>query len=171
MFAAKKCKDAIIHAFEPMPQSVTVLRRNLAINHIENVTVHALALSDQSGVFTMYGDPLLGPVWFSLFPRPGLSPSGQVQVVTGDELVEEGAAPNPNVLKIDAEGFEFEVLAGLRDTLQKVRNCVMMVENHDVICAERGVPPRREERLLKELGFELTGSIAEWHKSFWKKRV
>jgi FkbM family methyltransferase len=107
-----------VHAFEPIAQIAEAVRRNAARNGLDNVTVHAVAVSDMDG----QADLLLaehpgGATLSHADAPPDLAGSATVPVVSLDGLVGTGRAPVPNVVKIDVEGAEMEVLDGMRAVL------------------------------------------------------
>ncbi|WP_192918656.1 FkbM family methyltransferase [Salinigranum salinum] len=101
---------AEVHAFEPNPHAAADLRRNVASNGLDTVSVHETAVSDASGrrYLTGRGSPN-GRSEISETPT-GLA----VQSVTLDELETEP----PDVVKIDVEGHERAVLEGMGRLLE-----------------------------------------------------
>lgn len=112
-------------AFEPNPNNLVSIRRQLRLNSPNQVCLLPYALSDRSAgarLDTSYG------------PSQGqLSSSGdtQVEARTIDSLVADGSCPAPNVMKIDVEGHEHEVLIGAMNTLRKHRPIVLCDYNDD----------------------------------------
>jgi len=137
-------------AFEPSPACFATLQRAAA--HHPNVTLIQSALSDQPGQasLSVSDDPTTG----SLFAAPGAH-TVQVPVAVGDELIAQGRAPLPAVLKIDVEGFEEEVLRGLSRTLADARCRAVLCEVHFGILDARGQrqAPTRIAAQLREHGF------------------
>lgn len=99
-------------AFEPLPRNLAYLREHLRLNGIQNVTVQAIALSEQAGT-APFIDNATGY-------QGGLSERGQIQVQTEtlDRLIAAGTVPIPNVLKMDVEGHEKFVLLGAQQLFQ-----------------------------------------------------
>jgi FkbM family methyltransferase len=98
-------------AVEPHPESLEVLRENLAVNQCGNVDVLNVAFSDTTGPLAFAYD-----VNFAVLARE--SPDAEVhmlQGMSGDEALKD--SPAPNVVKIDVEGHELAVLEGLQRTL------------------------------------------------------
>jgi hypothetical protein len=61
----------------------------------------------------------------------------------------------PNVVKIDVEGFELEVLSGMKQILANRALKAVGIEVHFKLLQERGLTraPRQMESLLQEAGF------------------
>ncbi|NML04510.1 FkbM family methyltransferase [Sphingomonas sp. G-3-2-10] len=115
--------DRVI-AFEPNPPALAVLETNIILNGLgDRVTIQPVGLSDRPGramVHLPYAN--LGGAALEVTDR------GELEIVTGDSvLVDEPVA----FLKIDTEGLEMSVLAGLEQTIRRHRP-VMFVEVEDV---------------------------------------
>jgi FkbM family methyltransferase len=106
--------EAIIHCFEPEEQNLEVLRRNL--ERYENARIHPVALGSSNRVARLYDsdDP-----WnfggYSLFLTTGNKATYREIAVreTNEYLDDRGIGP-VDLIKIDAEGSEYDVLTGLR---------------------------------------------------------
>jgi FkbM family methyltransferase len=118
-----------VHAFEPTHRMADLLRRTSA----SNVSVHELALSDQTGnaeLFVPQGDRDLVYALASLEPKRG-SPNKRVlsinvPTVRLDAIVHQDVA----FVKIDVEGHELNVLNGAVDLLEHSQP-VFLVEAED----------------------------------------
>ncbi|WP_374636489.1 FkbM family methyltransferase, partial [Paracoccus sp. (in: a-proteobacteria)] len=105
---------------------------NIVLNRLEHVIVTehlGLGLSDQPGSGFGMGrhDRNLGATEL----RAG---SGGIAVETGDRLL---ADETPDFIKLDVEGMEMQVLAGLQATIARTRP-LMLVEVTDVNSAAFG---------------------------------
>lgn len=119
-----------IVSFEPYPDNVEVLKRNVALNRLDNVIAVGAAVGARSG---------------SLFIRSSsnakVSRGGrgiEVPVVTVDEWAER-VGLWPDIIKVDVEGYEFEVLRGAQKAL--ARTPALSVELHYNIVGEFGSKP------------------------------
>src|SRR5438874_6633633 len=54
VFAAQRVAGGRVFAFEPVPSSYRLLRQNLELNRISNVTTYPLAVTGSSGPQTLY---------------------------------------------------------------------------------------------------------------------
>jgi FkbM family methyltransferase len=103
-------------AIEPLPSNLKFLYRNLVRNDFAEVEVFPLALSSSGGIIRMFGDGTAA----SLLPGwAGTSDKSYkiVPVSTLDIIVNARFDGLPLLIKLDVEGFEFEVLKGGQRTL------------------------------------------------------
>jgi len=104
-----------VHAFEPVPSTVCALRRNLDINAAQNVVVHAIALSNRSGIVTVYEGPARNKGLSSMRPVDGAARQLAVRSAAFDDLDVETA--RLRLIKIDVEGAEQVVIEGMNGCL------------------------------------------------------
>lgn len=146
-----------VFAYEPSP--VNLQRLNGAVASLVNVTVVPVALGEREGVavFEQGHDPL--GATSRIVDKAAQKSEGQVeiQLSSGDHLVSLGKVVSPNVIKIDTEGFELDVLRGLRQTMQDKSLRVLCIEMHFGLLHERGLSntPSDIEKLLVSSGFSL----------------
>ncbi len=121
--ARREFPHAVIHAIEPIAESVVILRA--AIAHDPKVVVHPIALSDRTGVGSMGVDDRdrATATLVSVPPEAGaVAPARRrvsVPVTTGDRFLDEQAIAHIDLLKIDAEGHDLAVLRGFGEALHK----------------------------------------------------
>lgn len=121
---AAKIAGARVVAVEPVPETVARLRKNIALNAIEDrVEIHPTAVSDHEGTvrFTIDGDTINRIASDIDSDRTTL----EVPVTRLDRLFDGRPAA---VLKIDVEGHEAAVLAGASAMLTDDRLLAVIVE-------------------------------------------
>lgn len=129
-FAIQAMSQGHVVAFEPSPQNVSQLQKNICYNGDKNdFSILDVALSDSEGTinFTQPADDDIGN------QTGNISPTGnsiKVQSITGDKAVEDGSIPHPSVVKIDVEGAEPLVIQGLKDTLSREACRLLYCEIH-----------------------------------------
>jgi FkbM family methyltransferase len=131
VLAARQAKDTQVHAFEPTPESYTLLRRNAELNGVANVTTHPLAVAAASGALALYavaGTPERNSI---IPPDPRLPHAATaVPALSLTDTFEWLAIERCDFLKLDCEGAEFDILLRAPRELFR-RICHICLEYHD----------------------------------------
>lgn len=115
-----------IIAFEPEDSSYERLRENLKLNGLRNVRLFHLALGSHSGEGKLYiGRVGVAPGLINTSTTRNRQIVQKVQIIEGDRFVEMSNLSQPRAVKIDVEGFEYNVIQGLKKTLSD-RTCQMV---------------------------------------------
>jgi len=129
-------KGMQVVSFEPNPENVALLRKNAELNRL-SLDLHECALGSSEG-------------------RVRLSQTGGTSKVTENEGIEVPLAtldsfnlPWVDLMKIDVEGYEFDVVEGARKTLERCHPNIM-VEMHHWLGAEKEASMFR---IFGELGY------------------
>lgn len=121
-------------AFEPLPANLKYLRRHLRLNGCDNVRVLTNCVGEGSSIARF--DDSHGTGVGHLASEGTL----EVQVRSLDEMVESGALPIPQFIKIDVEGAELLVLRGA-ERLMRRHHPILVLSTHsddlDRTCLER----------------------------------
>jgi FkbM family methyltransferase len=126
--ARKVGSSGLVVAVEPTPATAKVLRMNLQMNRISNVTVIQKAAYSKSAVLTLNYFPVhTGAA--SLSKTSSAADRFEVSAEPLDRMLQYVRDRPIGVLKIDVEGVEREVLVGGRVTLQKTRRLIIEVHN------------------------------------------
>ncbi|MCS6931164.1 MAG: FkbM family methyltransferase [Acetobacteraceae bacterium] len=146
LYFALVCRAAMVHAIEPGRVAGAILRRNVALNALEErVRLHELALGAAPGraSFVRYGAGNIGAA--TLGPDAG----GTYPVAPLDSLGLERV----DFLKMDVEGGFVDALRGAAETLRRLRPPVWIELRPKFGELEPGV------RALGELGYRLARRI------------
>ena len=111
-------RGALVEAFEPQPECVTVLQAYASRRRSRNVRVHPVALSSRSGTAALHlprGSESSPSA--SLRATPGAGASLEVVL----ESLDSFEFSDLRLLKIDVEGAELDVLRGAGETLKQSR--------------------------------------------------
>jgi FkbM family methyltransferase len=116
--------DATIHSFEPVAHTFELLRQSVS-DH-PNIHCHQLAMSDQAGTAAIY---LTSYSSSSSLVRPDFSAGEEmVQMTTVDDFTTANALPRIDLLKVDAEGFDLNVLRGASKCLEEGQISFVLAE-------------------------------------------
>ena len=139
-------------AVEPAADNVRILRENVAANALDNVVVHAVAAGRAPGVRNLFlrGDTSAVNSFFRESVYASVTGVESVRVVPVDDLVEGDA----DLVKIDVEGAELDVLAGMARLLRNPR-IQLIVEWHPGLQEAAGRAADELPRFLLERGFTL----------------
>ena len=122
--------DSVQHAmlFEPNHVAAERARENLVLNHLK-FEVHELALSDRSGTVEFEDEGGVSTCNRTVVGFSTSAPTRMVQCVQLDEFLAQHPLPYPiSVVKIDVEGHENQVLAGMMECLRHSRPRLVMFE-------------------------------------------
>jgi FkbM family methyltransferase len=116
-----------VHAFEPYKPARDSLEEKIALNNVQNILVYPIGLSDRKESIPYYPtDDILGTGSFQKnFFEQDRESSVNLEVDTGDSVVEDQNISGIDLIKIDVEGFEVQVLKGLFQTLEINRPVVI----------------------------------------------
>lgn len=137
-------------AFEPVPENLRLLHRNLKLNDFDSrCEIFACALTAEGG----------SEVEMTI--EPGLSPAAslaenfagekiRVQTRTLDACLDRDT-PTPSLIKIDVEGAEHDVLKGASETLKKSPD--LLIEVHTFALPSFESSPEKLSQYLAEFGY------------------
>lgn len=106
-----------VHSFEPNPLNYAMLRENTS--HLRNVILHRMAVSDRNGETLVES---FDPAVSTNFGEIHIEQSTGIPVPCA--RIDDLDLPPPVLLKVDVEGFEWEVLSGASMTLARHRPVV-----------------------------------------------
>jgi FkbM family methyltransferase len=147
-----------VYAFEPEPENFALLKRNVELNGYKNVTCVPKAVSDRSGTLDFYvshqgndrhtliGDP----------HAPSHATRRQVSAISVDDFAAESGCPAVDVIKMDVEGAEPLVLAGMTNLLRCSGHLRMVLEFAPEILRLGGTAPVEFIRTLVASGFSIS---------------
>jgi len=143
-------KKGKVFSFEPEAETFSTLKKNISINELNNVLSFPVALSDSRSEKNIYFTGNTGG--FTLRDNSGSLKGKGIKLIPGDELIKEENLPIPKIVKIDVEGFEYEVIKGFSKTLKNKKCKIVICEVHPGLLPN-GVKSEDVELLLKEAGF------------------
>lgn len=159
-------------SFEPDPQSLDYLRRNVTRHSLDQVTIEPLAIAPQAGRLEFYAE---GTITSGLASarKESIMTQSMGSVITIDAITLADAVARhgmPAWIKMDIEGAELDVIEASRDLLRDAYPHMVIDTSHWVGGATTA---SRVEALLREIGYSVTteepgGSQLTWA---WRERA
>ncbi len=153
--ALDTCGDAIIHAFELVPDTFAALKDRVADN--PRVHLNEFGLADHVGVVpvkSILGYSSRSTMVLDFEVDVGTTAEVECDVRTGDSYLQENGLSRVDVLKIDTEGAEPLVLRGFSQALAEKRIGLIQLEYGRVNVLTRFLLADLYE-MLEPLGFDI----------------
>ncbi len=117
LLMARQSSNVRVFSFEPEPRNFSQLQQNITLNNLDDrVTPNQLALGASEGEVALHVRGHAGEGRHSIAESAGSTDAINVALTTCHKFAQRQNAP-PDVLKIDVEGAEGQVLAGVTDML------------------------------------------------------
>ncbi len=152
---AKAFKDQVyIHAFEPQATLARHVSISAALNGFENVFAYQTLVGEAEGEADLFVPDNL--TLASLKPERNPSQTTKTvrcRMISLDHQIQVGALPLPDIVKVDAEGAEFQIFKGM-EHLIRTRSPVIAFEANETVSNIFGI--------TRSQLFEYLGSLADY---------
>ena len=155
LIASKKTKIGRVIAIEPLRENVERLKKNFLLNKLSNYEVIESAVGNESKKMPLYkkndnvGYGFLDPT----INEKQLIQTTEITVETIDDIISSRKIKKVNMLKIDVEGFEYEVLLGCKNSFKENKIEKIICEIHLQYLEKKGLSKYSIFKLLEENGF------------------
>lgn len=155
IFSKLTGRSGAIYAFEADSENFKVLKKNT--EHFKNVKIFPLAVTDHTGTIDFYHcEEKMG--CHSILPNIPLDyPKTKVTVNATDldSCLQKQNLTKIDLIKIDIEGGEAKAFAGMKNTLIKNNNLIIVAEFAPRWIKAAGVEPLEFLRNLAAFGFKI----------------
>lgn len=152
LFARLVGPNGKVYAFEPHPTTYSLLKKNIQANGYGNVTSYQKAVSNRSGELVLYVDKFSN-VDHRIYPSETRTEEIRIETVRLDDFF-----PNlslVNFIKVDTQGAEALILSGMKNLLQRNKECTLLMEFWPYGLKEIGSDPEAFYDALRSLGFSV----------------
>ena len=141
-------------AIEPLPALYEATRANVARNGLRNVRTVNVAASDRVGRLELFRGPASHTGLTSLVAEPGLELECEVESLPLSAILDDEELRRARLVKIDVEGAEAAVVAGMESLLRSGRRDLeVLVEIHPKQLARMNKSPNDVLDAFFEAGF------------------
>ena len=143
-------------AFEPEPRLFKLLRMNIEVNRLGHVSPRRLAIAERSRRVPFTAFVAGGDNWGQSHAAESGTPSDFVADAAAlDDLLDGAAIERVTLTKIDVEGGEAAVLAGMQRGLRAGRYPYILIECHPLVLRRQGLGEQDTLRPLLDARYRL----------------
>lgn len=153
--AALQLTDGIVHAFEPNPGSINILRQNIRANNLSRVETYNLGVWSEQGEIPLHflnNEPLQAVSGDSQSSSLQAVKETSIPVITLEQVVEEKVGRKIDLMKLDCEGAEYQIFLNQDAKIFKKIDRIIM-EFHDL---DEQRNHRVLVKLFEELGYKVS---------------
>jgi FkbM family methyltransferase len=119
MYFAKTSPQATVYAFEPHPQTLQRSLANIKLNPFQNIQFHNVGLGARIDKLKLFEVNSNNPGMNRIIDEVNNFPFVEIEIDTIDNFVGKHEISKIDFIKIDVEGFEFNVIAGGESSLRR----------------------------------------------------
>jgi len=121
-----------IYAIEPVSSNLELLRKNIELNGYSNIDLYPFAIGESNGIHSMYlttwrNKPSLRDITGTRKEKH-FTEEIKVEVMAFDDFIKDKSYPN--FVRMDVEGYEYHIIRGMKDTLQRKLPLTLLIEFH-----------------------------------------
>jgi FkbM family methyltransferase len=124
-------EEGKVFAIEPVVENIEILKKNILLNNYSNIEVFKLAIGDKNQEGEIYLSEysnLASLIDRKKFETGEKIKKEKVKIVTLDKFLED--KPLPDLVRMDVEGYEYEVIKGMENLLKTKKSFKIFAEIH-----------------------------------------
>jgi FkbM family methyltransferase len=144
-----------VYSFEPEPNNFALLKKNVEFNKCNNVIVEQKAISNRTGKIKLsLSDSMAGH-------RISNSDSQENTIIIDSVSLDDYFKNHDrkiDFIKIDTEGFDGNVIQGMKKIFAKSKNLNMLTEFHSALLKNSDMSPKQFIELIEKNNFTIYDS-------------
>lgn len=153
-------KTGKVISFEAFYSNFLKLKKNAEINHLDNVQLEYLAISDREKMLKIYLNNQDQNAGMASSYLENFDTVEEIKAISLDHYAQEKSFEKINFIKIDIEGGEYDALLGMKNVLSKFKPILLVEINHKTLSkihkSESDVI-----RLLESFHYQLTMKLSQ----------
>lgn len=138
LIASTRIKTGKIYSFEPVQSSIEIIKANVKLHNVKNITLLNKAISNVTGedhLFWREGAQCISRIY--IHPRD--NNVYHVEVIPTIKLDDFERDVKIDFMKIDIEGSEVELFEGAKEFFKRNKDCIVILELHNLQIEARGI--------------------------------
>jgi FkbM family methyltransferase len=144
-----------VYAVEPVSTNLKTLLENIRLNGCKNIEVFHLAFGDKKGRAIIYISDHANLCSIKKNPNLTYKREEEVEISTVDSFL--NGRKTPNLIRMDVEGYEYNIIKGMKETLKK--DVKLLIEVHGFLMTKEQL--NEIFRILKQNHFKVKFAIVE----------
>jgi len=145
-----------VYAVEPVPKNIGLLKKNIELNNCQNIKVFPIGAGAKEGRVKIYLSESCNLSSMNKNTK-GIIDEIRVPIITLDKFLIN--KPFPNLIRMDIEGYEYQVLKGMAKILKRGEPLKLLIEFHfHKLKKEQSIWMLEK---LKKNGFSIKAAIRE----------
>jgi len=172
ILAKKVAAVGQVFSFEPSPFNYKLAHENISLNNFSNIKLINQGLGNEKTTAFLYNVNTNNRGMQRLLKNSsenGSYEKSSVQVDTHDNSMNNFSIPSPSFIKIDVEGYEYNVLLGGKETILKYKPA-LFIKLDDNNLSEQGNNAKELIQLIKQFGYKIinaaTGCVVDENTNF-----
>jgi FkbM family methyltransferase len=117
-----------VYAVEPVSKNLDLLMKNIKLNNRENIEVFHLAMDKKNGRSKVYISEESNLSSMKINSGRNIIGEEEIDVLKVDTFLE--GKETPNFIRMDVEGYEYNIIKGMKETLKKDIKLFIEIHGH-----------------------------------------
>jgi FkbM family methyltransferase len=153
IFAAKRVgRTGKVISFEPQSETFRRMIKNIQLNNLINIITVNKAVGDVDGFITILQDEDSAKSFVSKSVEKEKNPD-TIEVINFDSFIKKQQIYNIDYLKIDVEGFEYNVLIGMKNFLKNTPPKIIQIELYENFLNRSGSSINQVKEFFSDLDY------------------